>query len=87
MSLSLLSFPKAKVWRELRIQNESVNYTLKVWVKIRTLNLPLAFSRATKIVSISDFLPAKLDRGFNRWAEGSLRVFSQLERVWLEVKD
>ena len=42
-SLSALPFLTTNAWRKLRIQNEWVKYTLKVWKKIRqVLNLPLS---------------------------------------------
>ena len=78
-SLSALPFLTTNAWRKLRIQNEWVKYTLKVWKKIRqVLNLPLSVSRATKIAALCDFLPAKLDSGFSRWAEKGLTTISQL---------
>lgn len=64
-----LPFMEARVWQKLKIQNEWVIYTLRVWTRMRKmLNLPLFLSRATNIASISDFLPAKMDRGFVGWA-------------------
>lgn len=78
-SISALPFLKAKVWRKLKIRNEWVNYTLEVWETIRKkFNLPLLLSRATKIASICDFLAAKLDRGFVKWAEIGLTTVNQL---------
>ncbi len=79
VSISVLPFLKAKVWQVLKIQNECVNYTLKVWEKIRKkCNLPMSLSRATKIASICDFLRAKLDSGFIKWAEKGLTTVNQL---------
>lgn len=44
-SLSALPFLKTTARRKPRIQNEWVNYTLKVWEKIRwVLNLQLSIS-------------------------------------------
>ena len=78
-SLSALPFLTTNAWRKLRIQNEWVKYTLHVWNKIRqVLNLPLSVSRATKIAALCDFLSAKLDSGFSRWAEKGLTTISQL---------
>ena len=79
LSISVLPFLDSKVWRKLKIQNEWVNYTLKVWEKFRkVMDLPLSLSRATKISSIYDFLPAKLDTGFVKWAEKGLVTVDQL---------
>lgn len=101
ISLSILPFLNSKVRRKLRIQNECVNHTLRVWEKTRRLlNLPLSLSRAAKITTAGDFLPAKMDSGFFRWAgkglitinqlfEGmTLRAFSQLQAKWgIDSKD
>ena len=78
-SLSALPFLTTNALRKLRIQNEWVEYTLKVWKKIRLLlNLPLSVSRATTISALCDFLPAKLDSGLVDGAEKGLTTISQL---------
>ena len=82
ISLSTLPFLNSKVRRKLRIQNEYVNHTLKVWEKTRRLlDLPLSLLRAAKITTACDFLPAKMDSGFSHSLfEGmTLRAFSQLQ--------
>lgn len=57
----------------------NVNHTLKVWEKTqRLLNLPLSLSRAAKIVTACDFLPAKMDSGFIRWVGKDLMTVNQL---------
>lgn len=79
VSLSDHLFLNSKDRRNLKINNEWVNYTLKVWDKIRkVLNLSLSISRATKIADIHDFIPAKLDSGFRGWAEKGLITINQL---------
>ena len=40
--------------------------------------MPLPLSRATNIASISDFLPAKMDRDFVAWAGKGLTTVNQL---------
>ncbi len=79
VSISDLPFMEAKVWQKLKIQNEWVICTLKVWMKMRKLlNLSVSLSRAPKTASISDFLPAKLDSGFIRWVGKGLTTINQL---------
>ncbi|KAJ0059923.1 hypothetical protein NL108_015598 [Boleophthalmus pectinirostris] len=77
--LSALLFMDKKQWKKLKIQNDCVLFTLGVWGKIRKqFKLPISLSRASKIIEIADFLPARLDGCFTRWANNGLTIINQL---------
>ena len=62
-----------------KITNIWVKNTLKIWSVVRKkLKLPMTISRAMRIASNSEFLPARLDRGFERWREMGIVVLDQL---------
>lgn len=65
--ISALIFMDTKQWKKLKIQNEGIKFTLSVWEKARKrLKLPLSLSRASKITTITDFLPARMDNAYDR---------------------
>ena len=62
-----------------KITNIWVKNTLKIWSVVRKkLKLPMTISRAIRIASNSEFLPARLDRCFERWRERGIVVLDQL---------
>ena len=62
-----------------KITNIWIKNTLKIWSVVRKkFKLPMTISRAMRIASNPDFLPARLDRCFERWREIGIVVVDQL---------
>ena len=77
--LESIPFLERKKWRELKIRNEWMKCTQRVWFLVKKkLGIPLSISRATKIAKNIYFLPNKLDLGFRTWAEKGLITINQM---------
>ena len=62
-----------------KITNIWVKNTLKTWSVVRKKwKLPMTISRAMRIASNSECIPARLDRCFERWREMGIVVLDQL---------
>lgn len=72
-------FLEQKKWRELKIQNEWMACTHRIWSMLRKkLGIPLTTSHALQIAKLSDFPPSKIDPGFLNWAERGLITVHQM---------
>lgn len=68
-----------KKWNNLRLNNEWMSCTYKVWSLVRKkFKMSLSISRATRLDRNEDFLPSKLDSGFKVWTEKGLVTIHQL---------
>ena len=77
--LEMMPFMEQKKWRDLNIENEWIICTHRVWSLVRKkIGAPLTISRAVKIPKIVDFLPNKLDAGFQIWANKGLITINQM---------
>lgn len=66
-------------WGKGKTDNIWIKNTLKIWSTVRTkLHLPMTISRAVRIASNMDFVPASLDVCFKKWEEAGLVVLDQL---------
>lgn len=77
--LSALPFMDLKHVKKIKIENEWIKHTIKVWAEVKKmLNDVGTISRAMPIVGNVDFPPSMCDHGFRRWAVKGLFVFNQL---------
>ncbi len=77
--LSILPFLNIKLFPKIKIDNEWIKHTLKIWTKIKKMfGGPESISRAMPIVGNIDFLPSVWDSGFKIWADKGLRIINQL---------
>lgn len=81
VSLSVLPFMDIKSVNKIKIKNEWIKHTLKVWTIVKKmLGGPMSISRAMLIVGNIEFPPSLWDSGFRRWADKGLRTINQLFR-------
>lgn len=80
MSLSVLPFIDIKSFDNIKIENEWIKHTLKVWTTVRKmLGVPGSISRATGIVvGNTEFPPFTWDSGFRGWADKGLSTINHL---------
>uniref|UniRef100_A0A3P9KVM4 Reverse transcriptase domain-containing protein n=1 Tax=Oryzias latipes TaxID=8090 RepID=A0A3P9KVM4_ORYLA len=79
VSLETAPFLGQKKWRDLKIKNNLILCTQRVWSTVRkNIGAPLTTSRALKISKIADFLPNKIDPGFSDWGKKGLLTIHQL---------
>lgn len=79
VSLSTLPFIDSKSVIKLKIGNEWIKHTLKVWTEVKKmLNDIGSISRAMPIVGNIDFPPSTWDHGFRGWATKGLITLNQL---------
>ena len=77
--LESLPFLSQEFWKKMKMSNECIKVTLKVWSTIRTMFiLPTSISRVMKIALNIDFVPSRLDAGFKIWAEKGLNTIDKL---------
>lgn len=68
-----------KKWKCLKIVNEWIACTLRVWSIVRKqMGMPLTISRALQIAKLSDFYPNRIDSSFLTWAEKGLLTIHDL---------
>ena len=78
-SLSVLPFIDIKSVNKIKIKNEWIKHTLKVWTTVKKmLRGPETISRAMLIVGNIEFPPSVWDSGFRRWANKGLCTINQL---------
>ena len=79
ISISTLPFIDTKSLNKIKIENEWIKHTLKIWTIIKkTLEGPSTLSRAMPIVGNIEFPPSIWDSGFRRWADRGLKTINQL---------
>ncbi len=77
--LSALPFMDLKHVNKMKIENEWIKHTIKVWAEVKKMLKDVGtISRAMPIVGNVDFLPSMCDHGFRRWAVKGLFIFNQL---------
>lgn len=79
LPLGALPFLSEKNQRGLKITNECMRETLKIWSIVRKkLRLSNSTSKATKIAVNPDFVPSTMDPGYDRWARKGLVHIAQV---------
>lgn len=77
--LNSLPFLNLDTARMKKLTNIWVKNTLKVWSTVRKkIQSPTTISRAISIAKNIEFIPARLDKGFERWKDKGLEVLDQL---------
>lgn len=77
--LSILPFVDLKQVNKMKIGNEWIKHTLKIWGEVKKMfGDSGSISRAMPIVGNIDFPPSVSDHGFRRWAAKGLTIFNQL---------
>ncbi len=79
MALATLPFINNKSVNKIKIENEWVKQTLKVWAAVKkSVRIPESISRAMPILGNLEFPPSVWDSGFQRWADRGLIIINQL---------
>lgn len=79
MSLESLPFVTRSMQKKLKIKNELIIETMKIWSTIqKKLNISNSVSKATKIAKNPDFVPCTMDVGFEKWTNKGLIYIAQL---------
>lgn len=79
VSLAVLPFIDVKSTNKIKIKNEWIKHTLKVWTSVKKmLRGPAPISKAMLIVGNIDFPPSLWDSGFRGWADKGLSTINQL---------
>ncbi len=79
LPLGALHFLTEKSQKGVKITNEYMRETLKIWLIVRkTFGLSNSTSRDTKIAMNPDFVPSTMDTGYNKWANKGLVYIAQV---------
>lgn len=77
--LESLPFLNETTWKKLKIGNDWIRVTMKIWSLVRKkFKLSSSICRATKITRNPDFLPSMMDAGYNKWTNTGLIFIAQV---------